>query len=69
MNYLRLFLATTTLVLALTISAFAGQMDTTVMSPQPPPPPTTCKVDCSSVSADSVTEVALTLVQSVLALF
>ena len=68
MKYLRLSLTAGALTIVLALPAFAGWMDTTVTSPQPPPP-TTCKMDSSSVSADPLTQIALSLAQSVLALF
>lgn len=68
MNYLRLSLAAGALTIALALPAFAGHMETPFTSPQPLPP-TTCEMDCSSISADSVTDIALSLAQSILALF
>ena len=68
MNYLRLSLAAGALTIALALPTFAGHMETPFTSPQPLPP-TTCQMDCSSVSADSVMGITLSLVQSVLALF
>lgn len=67
MKYLQLSLAIGALTLALTLPAFAGQMHTPVAPPQPPPE--SCEMDCSSVSPDSVTEITLSFMQSMLALF
>ncbi len=81
-NLRRLFCAVV-FTLALTIPAFAGDMQTTVTSP-PPAQPQTATLDGDmqtgltgqaetgsgeATAADSATEIALNLLQSVLALF
>jgi hypothetical protein len=79
MKTLRQFCVVVVFTLALTISAFAGEIDITKTSP--PPPPTANgeiqigltgqeETGSGEVSAtDSATEIALNLLQSVLALF
>jgi hypothetical protein len=69
MNYLRLSLIAGALTLVLAFPAFGGHMDTPVMSPPPPPPPVTGEMGFPGISTDPVMEIALSLVQSVLALF
>jgi hypothetical protein len=81
-NLGRLFCAVV-FTLALTIPAFAGDIQTTVTSP-PPAQPQTATLDgdmqtgltgqaetdsSEATAADSATEIALNLLQSVLALF
>lgn len=68
MKHLQLSLAASALSLALSLPAFAGYMDTPVSSPSPLP--TTGWMDTTSTAAvDPVTEIALSFMQSVLALF
>jgi hypothetical protein len=67
MNYLQRALAIVVLALTLTLSAFAGEIQTPIAPP--PPPRVTSEMDCSGVSVDSVTEIALSFIQSVMALF
>jgi hypothetical protein len=74
MKNLRLLLASSALALALTFPAFAGYMDTTVASPSPTP--ATGEMGTPSTVAATgemhipiVTEVALSFMQSMLALF
>ena len=75
MNHLRLSLAVGALILALAIPTYAGEIHTPIA---PPPPPEAGEMDagaaatgdmgCPGVS-DSVTEIALSIVQDMLSLF
>jgi hypothetical protein len=81
MKTLRQLCVASALTLALTLPAFAGEISTTVASPQPAPAVTTDgdietgvagQIEIGSseaTAADSVTEIALNLLQSVLSLF
>ena len=79
MNYLRLSLAAGVLTMVLALPAFAGWMDTGIASPLPPTASgemdttstgaATGEISCLGVSADPVTDIALSLAQSMLALF
>jgi hypothetical protein len=84
MKTLRQLFVASVFTLALTVSALAGEIHTTVTSSPPPPTPQATKADgeistgvtgqtetgSGEVSAtDSATEIALNLLQSVLALF
>lgn len=76
MNHLRRSLAVGALALTLALTAFAGEMGTPIPPPPPPVPGGTGiastaagEMDCPGVSADPVMEIALSLAQSVLAMF
>lgn len=83
MKALRRFCAASLLTLALTLPVSAGYISTGVTSPPPPPAPASAPGDSSTSVAgeisttkseeatanDSVTEIALNLIQSVLSLF
>lgn len=64
-NSYRKALCALVLSLALTASAFAGEIHTGITNP-PQPPPTSGE---QTVTTDTVTEIALNLLQSVLSLF
>jgi hypothetical protein len=74
MRYLRLSLAASALTVILALPAYAGWMDTTVTSP--PPPPVTSGIRIISTGAATgeiqtpvAADIALSLVQSILAMF
>lgn len=81
MKKLQQFCAAVALTLALTFTAFAGDMSTPGDVPPPPPPSMTADTSGSNttstsatatsnvVAVDPVTEAALSLLQSVLSLF
>lgn len=79
MKSLRQLCAAFMLTLALTVSTFAGQMSTTVVDPPPPAPEATTQgsmsttvagqIETNIIATDPTTEVALNLLQSLLALF
>jgi hypothetical protein len=80
MRTTKTFMAGAVLTLVFAFPVFAGDIHTTVTSPPPPPSPITTEshMDTSSVAgeistpapaSDSMIEVALSLVQGVLALF
>lgn len=84
MNNLRRLFCAVVFTLALTIPAFAGDMQTTVTSPPPSQPAQTATLNgdiqtgvtgqaetgsSEATAADSAAEIALNLLQSVLALF
>lgn len=78
MKHLRQLIAAVVLTLSFTVSAFAGDgtISTWVTEPPPPPPVVTNNVSAAegiitigATSADPVAETALSLLQSVLALF
>lgn len=71
MNYLRLSLAAGALTLTIALSTLAGEMQTTVTSPLSDGPTAEATGDISlpGVYTNSVIDVALSLAQSVLALF
>lgn len=82
MKVLRQLCVASALTLALTLSAFAGDIETPKASPAPPPQTATAdgqiemtvtgQVETGSseaTAADSVTETVLNLLQSVLSLF
>lgn len=80
MEKVRQFCAAVVLVLSFAISAYAGQMTTWVTEPPPPPPSASADGQMStpvadpittgsSEVADPVTQVALSLLQSVMSLF
>ncbi|MBC7910354.1 MAG: hypothetical protein H7Y30_07640 [Pyrinomonadaceae bacterium] len=81
MKHLRQVCAATILALIISVSAFAGEMDTSgiIPSPPPPPPPVTGEMDTGGRPAnssssetgytyDAVTEAALLFCQNVLSL-
>lgn len=72
MNHLRKVCATVVLILALALPAFAGWIH--IGKDEPPPPPTSPATTQSHIQigvapTDPATEVALSLLQSVLSLF
>jgi len=80
MRYLRQLCAAFALTLILAMSAFAGQMSTTVTPPPPPPSSTstatgerttgdTGEISTTSSVTDSATQITLNLVQGMLSLF
>ena len=74
MKNLRQFCATLALTLTLTLPAFADGFITTMKTDPPPPAPTVAADGFISTGkagepADTVTEIALSLLQSVIALF
>lgn len=75
MKVLRPFLAATVLTLALSLNTFAGQMETGFTSAPPDQPNATGQMETGiaptseGATPDSVAEVALNLIQSVLSLF
>ena len=74
MKNLRQICATLTLTFIFTLPAFADGFITTGKTEQPPPAPTVAadgfiSTDKAAQSADTVTEIALSLLQSVIALF
>ena len=79
MNYLRFSLAAGALTLVLALPAFAGWMDTGIASPLPPTASgemgttstgaATGEISGPGISADPVTDIALSLAQSILTLF
>jgi hypothetical protein len=80
MKALRRLCVASVFTLALTVSAFAGDIQTTVTSPQPPQGMTAdgeiqtgiagqIEIGSSEATADSVAEIALNLLQTVLSLF
>jgi hypothetical protein len=79
MKKLKLFLVATALTLALTVSAFAGNMPCGITSDTPSQPATIVASDTETTSAngtasettavDPGTEIMLNLIQSVLSLF
>lgn len=80
MNCLRQFCAASILILALTLSAFAGDINCGVAAPPPPQAAITGDINCGvtltcqsssteTVSLDPVTGLALSLLQSLLSVF
>lgn len=72
MKTLRRFCTMFVLTLVLTLSAFAGDISTTVVSEPPPPDSQTAatgEMSTSVTATDSVTAVALSLLQSLPPLF
>lgn len=79
MKTLRRLCAAFVLTLALTLSAFGGQIETGVTTAPPPPPDTaatgqietgiTGEISSGVTATDPVTEIALNLLQSLLSLF
>ena len=80
MKNLKSLFTTVVLTLVLTLPAFAGQMTTTITDPPPSPPSATVDGQMtttvtgqigtgSSEAVDPVTQVALSLLQSVMSLF
>ncbi|HZI19777.1 MAG TPA: hypothetical protein VEY09_14395 [Pyrinomonadaceae bacterium] len=69
---MRRTLTTAALVLALTCPTFAGIMHTPVAAPPPPPPPSeegsVTNAEPETGATDGLTEAALSLLRSVLAL-
>lgn len=74
MKSLRQLCAALVLALVLELSAFAGEMSTTIASPPPPPPQgnmsttVACDMTTGIADTDTATEVALNLLQSLLTL-
>jgi hypothetical protein len=80
MKTLRQLLVASVVIFALTSPAFAGQIDTMIAPPPPPAAVTEGRIDTTvagqietpsgeATAADSATELALNLLQSVLSLF
>lgn len=70
MNYLRRLSAVVVLTVLFMVTAFAGDMPGSIAAPQPPQPSATKAGDMpATVVGDAVTEVALSLFQTVLSLF
>ena len=83
MKKLKQLTSAVALILVFTLTAFAGIIETPVVSPPPPPPPDSSSATTSGIidtpgpgvtqgpglASDSVTEVALSLLQSVLSVF
>lgn len=78
MKHLKRFATVAVFVLTLTTASFAGQISTGITSPPPPPQNSIEQADANNVggevttdaqASDSVVEVALSLVESLLALF
>lgn len=78
MRTLRRLCAAFVLILALALSAFAGDMSTTVAPPQPQQvtaqgqmdtPPVAGQMDIPFTATNSVTQAALNLLESMLSLF
>jgi hypothetical protein len=68
MKRLPKFLAAACLLLALSISAFAGDIGCPDAPPPPPPPPFEADLTVASVVGDAVTQSMLDILQNVLSL-
>lgn len=77
MKALRQFFVASVLILTISLSALAGDITTGIAAPQPTPATTegdmhtmrAGDISTTGADADSVTEAALSLIQSVLSLF